>query len=123
MGGRREGGVSGRTIDTLVVAIVQDEDADELLNGLRAEQVGATKIGSSGGFLRTGNSTIFIGIPAVRLGMVRGIIRQHCRRRMQLALPYSTALEPGLLAVPERFEVEVGGAIVFTSPIDRFVQV
>jgi uncharacterized protein YaaQ len=55
--------------------------------------------------------------------MVRGIIRQHCRRRTQLALPYSTALEPGLLAVPERFEVEVGGAIVFTRPIDRFVQV
>lgn len=114
--------VSGQAIDTLVVAIVQDEDADELLNGLRAEQVGATKIGSSGGFLRTGNSTILIGIPAVRLGMVRGIIRQCCRRRMQLTLPYSTALEPGLLAIPERFEVEVGGAIVFTRRIDRFVQ-
>ncbi len=115
--------MSGQAIDTLVVAIVQDEDADDLLHGLRAERVGATKIGSSGGFLRTGNSTILIGIPAARLGMVRGIIRQHCRRRTQLALPYSTALEPGLLAVPERFEVEVGGAIVFTRRIDRFVQV
>jgi uncharacterized protein YaaQ len=37
-------------------------------------------------------------------------------------LPYSTALEPGLLAIPENFEVEVGGAIVFTRPIERFIQ-
>ncbi len=45
--------MSGAAIDTLVIAIVQDEDADDLLSGLRAERVGATKIGSSGGFLRT----------------------------------------------------------------------
>jgi uncharacterized protein YaaQ len=114
--------MSVQAIDTLVMAIVQDEDADELLVGLRGEQVGATKIGSTGGFLRTGNSTIMIGIPAVRLGLVHGIIRQHCRRRTQLALPYSTALEPGLLAIPENFEVEVGGAIVFTRRIERFIQ-
>ncbi len=73
--------MSVQAIDTLVVAIVQDEDADELLIGLRSEQVGATKIGNTGGFLRTGNSTIMIGIPAVRLGLVHGITRQHCRRR------------------------------------------
>jgi len=109
-------------IDTLVVAIVQDEDAEDLLGGLRGANIGATKIGSSGGLLRTGNSTILIGIPAARRGIVRAIIQQHCRRRTQLALPYSAALEPGLLAVPERFEVEVGGAIVFTRPIARFVQ-
>lgn len=112
----------GQLIDTLVIAIVQDEDADELLNGLRESHIGATKIGSSGGFLRTGNSTILIGIPAARRGITRAIIQRHCQRRTQLALPYSAALEPGLLAVPERFEVEVGGAIVFTRPIDRFVQ-
>ncbi len=112
----------GQTIDTLVIAIVQDEDADALLNGLRESHIGATKIGSSGGFLRTGNSTILIGIPAVRAGITRAIIQQHCQRRTQLALPYSAALEPGLLAVPERFEVEVGGAIIFTRSIDRFVQ-
>jgi uncharacterized protein YaaQ len=115
-------GARDQAIDTLVVAIVQDEDAEDLLGGLRGANIGATKIGSSGGLLRTGNSTILIGIPAARAGIVRAIIQQHCRRRTQLALPYSAALEPGLLAVPERFEVEVGGAIVFTRPIARFVQ-
>lgn len=115
-------GATGQVIDTLVIAIVQDEDADDLLGGLRGASIGATKIGSSGGLLRTGNSTILVGIPAARVGIVRALIQQHCRRRTQLALPYSAALEPGLLAVPERFEVEVGGAIIFTRPIDRFIQ-
>ena len=115
-------GARNTAIDTLVIAIVQDEDADNLLDGLREARIGATKIGSSGGFLRTGNSTILVGVPAARVAAVRSIIRQHCRRRTQLALPYSAALEPGLLAVPERFEVEVGGAIIFTRPISQFVQ-
>ena len=54
-------------IDRLVIAIVQDEDADLLLAGLREAGIGATKIGSSGGFLRTGNSTIMIGVPNQRV--------------------------------------------------------
>lgn len=116
-------GAGNATVDTLVIAIVQDEDAENLLDGLREAQIGATKIGSSGGFLRTGNSTILIGVPEARVAAVRSIVRQHCRRRTQLALPYSAALEPGLLAVPERFEVEVGGAILFTRRVSRFVQV
>lgn len=115
--------MSEQAIDMLVIAVVQDEDADDLLAGLREAAVGVTKIGSNGGFLRVGNSTFLIGIPATRLGQVRGIIRQRCRRRMQPAMPFSAALDPGLLALPEQLEVEVGGAIVFTRAIDRFIRV
>jgi uncharacterized protein YaaQ len=112
-----------QAIDTLVIAVVQDEDADELLAGLREAQVGVTKIGSNGGFLRVGNSTFLIGIPSARLGLVRGIIRQRCRQRTQPAMPFSAAMDPGLLAIPEQLEVQVGGAIVFTRSIQRFVRV
>ncbi|MDP9374805.1 MAG: cyclic-di-AMP receptor [Chloroflexota bacterium] len=106
----------------LVIAIVQDEDVDDLLNGLRTARFGATHIGSSGGLLRAGNSTVLIGVPAVQVDAVRAIIRQHCRRRTQFAPPPTPALEPGLFAMPESFEVEVGGAIVFIRPIERFEQ-
>jgi uncharacterized protein YaaQ len=104
----------------LVIAIVQDEDVDALLGGLRDARFGATKIGSSGGFLRSGNSTVLIGVEEGQVDAVLDIIQQHCHRRTQLALPYSPALEPGLLYVPDRFEVEVGGAIVFVQSVDRF---
>lgn len=33
---------------------------------------------------------------------------------------YSPALEPGLLYMPENFEVEVGGAVIFTHNVVRF---
>lgn len=106
----------------LVVAIVQDEDVDDLLQGLRDAQFGATKIGSSGGFLRSGNSTVLIGAPERLVGDVLALIDKHCHRRTQMAMPYSPALEPGLLYVPDRFEVEVGGAIVFVQPVERFLR-
>jgi uncharacterized protein YaaQ len=52
--------------------------------------------------------------------MVLGILRRTCRRRTQVAVPYSPALEPGLLYMPENFEVEVGGAVVFVIDVARF---
>jgi len=32
-------------------------------------------------------------------------------------------MDPGLLAIPEQLEVQVGGAIVFTRAIQRFERV
>lgn len=104
----------------LIVAIVQDEDVDALTAALREARIGATKIGSSGGFLQSGNSTVLIGVPAEQVATVRALIEQHCHRRTQLALPYSPALEPGLLYVPDRFEVEVGGAVILILAVERF---
>lgn len=106
----------------LVIAVAQDEDADDLLTGLHEEGFSATQICSSGGLLRGGNTTVLIGVEEKRVNAVRDIIRRYCRRRTELALPYSPAMEPALLYVPERFEVEVGGAIIFVRPIERFVQ-
>jgi uncharacterized protein YaaQ len=51
---------------------------------------------------------------------VIGILQRTCRRRTQVAVPYSPALEPGLLYLPENIEVEVGGAIVFVLNVTRF---
>lgn len=112
--------MSGAGEMKLVIAIVQDEDVENLLQGLRERHIGATKIGSSGGFLRSGNSTVLIGVLAEQVETVIAVIKEHCHRRTQLALPYSPALEPGLLYVPDRFEVEVGGAIVFVQAVERF---
>ena len=51
------------------------------------------------------------------------ILRKTCSRRTQVAVPYSPALEPGLLYIPENFEVEVGGAIVFVADVARFERI
>ena len=104
----------------LITAIVQDEDLPTLLDGLTRTDFRATSIGSTGGFLRSGNSTVLVGVEDHQVGRVISIIRERCRTRTQLMNPYSPALEPGLLYMPPQIEVEVGGAVIFVQNIVRF---
>lgn len=103
----------------LVVAVVQESDVNALLTALRAAQIGATEI-ATGGFRRGATSTVLIGVPADQVATVRALVRQHCGRRHRLHLPYASALDPSPLAMPERFDVEVGGAVLFIRSVVRF---
>src|SRR5665811_417152 len=78
---------------------------------------------SAGSFLRTGNTSLMIGVEDEGVQGVLGILRRTARRRTQIAVPYSPALEPGLLYMPENFEVEVGGAVVFVAEVSRFERI
>ena len=104
----------------LVIAIVQDEDVDALTEELIGAGHRFTKVSTTGSFLRTGNSSLLIGVDDEHVDAIMGILEKTCRRRTQVAVPYSPALEPGLLYLPENIEVEVGGAIVFVMNVNRF---
>jgi uncharacterized protein YaaQ len=104
----------------LIIAIVQDEDMDSLTEALIAAGHRFTKVSTTGSFLRTGNSSLLIGVEDEVVEPVLAILKRTCRRRTQIAVPYSPALEPGLLYMPENFEVEVGGAVVFVANVSRF---
>ena len=104
----------------LIIAIVQDEDTAALTEALVAGSFRFTKVSTTGSFLRTGNSSLLIGIDDGQVATVMNLLRRTCRRRTQVAVPYSPALEPGLLYMPENFEVEVGGAVVFVLDVERF---
>ena len=104
----------------LIIAIVQDEDVDALTQALIEAGYRFTKISTTGSFLRTGNTSLLIGVEDQEVPNVMAILRRTCRRRTQIAVPYSPALEPGLLYMPENFEVEVGGAVVFVANVSRF---
>ena len=45
----------------LIVAVVQDQDSNRLSNALTKAKFRATKLASTGGFLRSGNTTFLIG--------------------------------------------------------------
>lgn len=104
----------------LIIAIVQDEDTDALTQALVSAGHRFTKISTTGSFLRTGNTSLLIGVEDHVVPAVMAILRRTCRRRTQIAVPYSPALEPGMLYMPENFEVEVGGAVVFVINVERF---
>ncbi|HAQ0696949.1 TPA: hypothetical protein IWP47_002810, partial [Enterococcus faecium] len=46
----------------IILAIIQDKDSNRLSNELIDANIRATKLSSTGGFLKAGNSTFIVGI-------------------------------------------------------------
>ena len=108
----------------LVIAIVQDEDASRLVNQLMKNGFGVTKLATTGGFLRAGNTTLLIGVDDDKLSTVMEIVEKICKSRKQLtATPSSVSAMgamPGAASYP--VEVTVGGATVFVLTVDQFIK-
>ena len=106
----------------LIIAIVQDEDAGRLMDGLMGDGFSATKLATTGGFLKAGNTTLLIGVEDARMEACLGIIENVCKSRSQIApAPVPMGGAPGLYAsVP--IEVTIGGATVFVLTVDQFVK-
>lgn len=63
----------------LIIAVVQNEDADDVVDALLEDEFRATRLASTGGFLRRGNTTLMIGADEDQVDRVLGLIRQHAR--------------------------------------------
>jgi uncharacterized protein YaaQ len=102
------------------MSIVNSEDARPLIDALMRKGHRATVISTTGGFLREGNATIFIGTEDAKVEDVLGIIRDSCHTRTQHVNPLPPVMEPGEMYLPTPIQVEVGGATVFVIDVDRF---
>ena len=104
----------------LVVAIVHSEDAGALVAALLDKEFRATRLQSSGGFLKQSNATIILGVEDADVDEVMSIVRANCTSRTQVVNPMPPIMEPGEFFMPYPLEVEVGGATVFVVPVERF---
>jgi uncharacterized protein YaaQ len=107
----------------LVVAIVHNEDAGALVDALLDQEFRATRLHSSGGFLKQSNATIILGVEDAQIDAVLGIVRETCHARTQVVNPMPPIMEPGEFFMPYPLEVEVGGATVFVMPVERFERI
>jgi uncharacterized protein YaaQ len=98
----------------LIMVVVQDKDSNKLLNALMEYNFRVTKLSSSGGFLRSGNTTFMIGTEDIR--------KDNCQAREQLVAPVSPMGGNADAFIPYPVEVEVGGATVFVLPVEQFHQ-
>jgi len=103
----------------LVVAIVHTEDASALVDTLLEREFRATRLHSSGGFLKQSNATIIVGAEDDQVEAVLAIVSDQCHSRTQLVNPMPPIMEPGEFFLPYPLEVEVGGATVFVLPVER----
>jgi len=130
----------------LIVAIVHNDDADDLIDGLTTAHFGATRLASTGGFLRQGNTTIIVGVSEEAVDEVVQIITIHSQNRRQSVsnpvsitgtnsakasakaknspapgpveqmLAQSLASNPGGITV----EIQTGRATVFVLDLERY---
>ncbi|MRG88154.1 cyclic-di-AMP receptor [Salinibacillus xinjiangensis] len=106
----------------LLLAVVQDKDANRLVEALADENFQSTKLSSTGGFLKEGNTTLIVGVNDDRVDPALEIIKKNCSQRDQMVAPISPMGGNADSYIPKPVKIEVGGATVFVLPVDSFFQ-
>jgi len=130
----------------LVFAIVHDDDERKVMDELNKNGFSATKLASTGGFLRSGNTTLLVGVDDDKVTKVIDIITKKSKSRKQAVTPASTFSGMGRMFMPRTSsnymeesslasdgtdealteypaEVVVGGATIFVVNVERFEKV
>ena len=107
----------------LIIAIIQDKDSDKLSNRFIEHNIRATKLASSGSFLRSGNSTFLIGIDDERVAEVIDLIKHTSKQRNKYIAP-PVALDTHVEGIYNNYprKVRVGGGTIFVLDIEDFEQ-
>lgn len=103
----------------LVLAIVQDQDAHSLVESVTQENYRVTKLASSGGFLKAGNTTLIMGVEDDKLEHLLKIIEENCSQR-EVTTSFLSMSIPGDTYVPEPIDVKVGGATLFILDVNQY---
>ena len=107
-------------IHALMAVVVQEQDVDPVTRALEKIPVPVVRFASVGGFLGQQNFTLLIGLPDERDDEVLQVLRTTCRQRVEyLAMP----LEGAPMPMPSPVPVTVGGATIFTLPVERFEEI
>ena len=102
----------------MITAIVNKKDANGVCDALTAAKFAFTRMATTGGFLKAGNTTLLIGTEDERVEEAIAIIRKHSAQRME---PLASVVNAGVPSFGYyKTEVPVGGATVFVSPVERF---
>lgn len=94
----------------LLVTIVRDDDANEVVDALTEHGFGVTRLPSTGGFLRMGSTMLFSGIEDDELDQMLEILRAHTE--IHVAPPTSRVKE----------ETQVRRAVVFILDLVEIVK-
>ncbi len=104
----------------LVMSIVKDDDSFNIMNALNIEGFSVTKLASTGGFLKVGNTTLICGVEDEKVDFVIDIIKKEGHSKKQFANAVNVT---GNNYSQPPIEVTIGGATIFVVDVDKFVKV
>jgi|SRR5690625_3100998 len=104
----------------LIIAVIQDKDTNRLINALSEKNFQTTKLATTGGFLKEGNTTLMIGCQDEHVEEALEIIKDSCSQREQMVAPISPMGGNADSYISKPVKVEVGGATVFVLPVESF---
>lgn len=102
----------------LLIAVINSDDSHIVLNEITKTGFYATKLSTTGGFLRAGNLTLLMGVEDDKVDEVLEILKANCRKREEttpIVPTYSTGM---VNAIPVK--ITVGGATVFVLDVEQF---
>lgn len=105
----------------LVIAIISNDDAPNVSVALTKESYSVTKLATTGGFLKAGNTTLLVGCEDQLVEKAIDIIKEFSQTRNEM-IPSTASYDMGRF---ECFpvEVKVGGATIFVIDIEKFIKI
>ncbi len=102
----------------LIIAILTTSDSSALSKALTESGIGVTKLATTGGFLKQGNTTLLMGVADEKVDEVMSLIKKYSGKRTKMQPVHNVSAYPSV--APAAIETTVGGATVFITDIERF---
>lgn len=107
----------------LVIAMVQDDDAVDLVDAITEAGFRVTKLASTGGFLKSGNTTLIMGVEEDKVQTVISVVEEVCKTRKQIITTPTPITGNVDMYMSYPIEIEVGGATIFVVDVDQFIKI
>jgi len=102
----------------MILAVIDKDDTQSVMQHLIKEGFSITTLSTTGGFLRSGNTTILVGVEDEKTQDVISIIKERSKSRTrQIPLMPNSEIN-SMSTVP--VEVQVGGATIFVLNVENF---
>ncbi|HZK37403.1 MAG TPA: cyclic-di-AMP receptor [Clostridia bacterium] len=106
----------------LIIAIVHDDDAHNLIDDLTKEDFRVTKLATTGGFLKAGNTTLLTGVEDDQVDGAIKIIRNNCETREQTIVSPTPMAGTVEVFIPYPIKIKIGGATVFVVNVEKYLK-
>ncbi len=88
----------------MIIAIVQDKFVDELLDRFLGEDIYVTRLSSTGGFFKSGNTTLLLGCKDDEIEKIEGIFKKITEKEE---------------VISDKGSFEVAGATIFVVDLEE----